>query len=417
VNGRDWRNAGLTQYASGNYTTAIASLLRARAKGEDSADFHAELALSFWRAGDRTSALREIHAAQEREKSFDVCVAVAKFLSEDKDHTGSARWLARAIELEPTNHEIRFHRALELLHAGDWGNGWSEYEARKAVYPTDFPSTGIPVWKGESLSGKFLWVTCEQGLGDQIMFSRYLPWLRAKAASLYFDSHPSLADFTFGVDIPTRTMAAAGTYKVPVHDVTHRRPDYMVSIMSLPMLHKTTHRNMLPPFDAYRIVSKPYSVKLNGDADKKKIGLVWAGSKIHPNDAERSMPLQTLIPLTGDDRFEFYSFQVGDHGPDVEKCAAELLIKHLGLATWMHTCAALRQMDAVVSVDTACAHMAASIGIKTYAMLAWQCDFRWGAAGETTPWYPTMKLIRQERPGDWTGVVRRVMTELEEMQT
>ena len=411
---QDWRNAGLTQFASGNYHTAIASLLRARAKGEDSADFHAELALSFWRAGDRQSAMREIHAAQEREKSFNVCATVAKFLSEEKDHAGSAKWLARAVELEPDNHEIRFHRALELLLAGDWEDGWPEYEARQLLYPTDFPSTGVPVWKGEPLTGKFLWVTCEQGLGDQIMFSRYLPWVRAKAASLYFDSHPSLADFSFGMDIPTRTMASAGSYKVPVHEVTQRKPDYTVSLMSLPLIHKTTPRNMLPPFDGYRIVSKPYSIKLNSTG-KKKIGLVWAGGSGHPNDAVRSMALQTLMPLTGNDNFDFYSFQAGEHAKDIEKCAANLLIKSLDLRTWMHTCAGLKHMDALVTVDTSCAHMAASLGIKTFVMMAWECDFRWGATGETTPWYPSMKLIRQERPGDWTGVVRRVMTELEEL--
>ena len=415
MDARDWRNAGLLQFASGNYTTAIASFLRARARGETGANFHVELALAFWKAGDEQSALRELAAAQGIEKTFEVCATVAKIMAETGDHEASVKWISRAIELQPDRRELRFHRAMQMLLAGDWLGGWQEYEARQEFLPMDFPATGVPLWKGEPLGGKFLWVTYEQGMGDQIMFMRYLPWLRAKASSLYFDSHPELADFSFAMDIPTRTMAGAGSYKVPVHEATQRRPDYMIPLMSLPALHKTTPDNMLPPYPGFRIASKPYTVNLGGEPGKKKIGLVWGGNKNHPNDALRSMPFNELVPLCGDDRCEFYSFQANDRGEDIEKCGAELLVHRMSLRGWMHTCAALKHMDMLVSVDTACAHMAASLGIKTVMMLAQDCDYRWGGTGETTPWYPAMTLVRQERRGDWRGVVRKVMTELEEL--
>lgn len=414
MNGTEWRNVGCTLYASGNYQTGIAAFLRAQSCGEDCAEFHREFANALWASGDRTSALREITVASERDKrSFPVAANISNFLAAMGDYSGAEKWLKLANELKPDDHQARFNRSLYLLGSGNWEEGWPLYEARMDLYPMDFPDTGIPMWRGgASLRDKLIWITSEQGLGDQIMFSRYIPWLEKQGARIILDSHAALADFSFESGVITRHIGFAGKFKVPLHPVTMKKPDYFCPLMSLPVRHRTTP-STIPPAAWFKKVSSSYSVKLPGDESKKKIGLAWAGSKDHPGDKSRSMPLQALVPLTGNNDCEFYSFQVGEHAEDVSKLGAQPLIHTLPLRLWMQTAAALRHMDALVTVDTAVAHLAGSLGVKTFLMVSTEPDWRWGISGETTLWYPSVKIIRQTSTGDWPGVVRRVMTELE----
>jgi len=184
--------------------------------------------------------------------------------------------------------------------------------------------------------------------------------------------------------------------------------------LSLASRHKTTQHNIPPAPNWYKKVASSFKLNLKGDEGKKKIGLVWAGAPNHPGDHLRSIPLEVLLPLTGNDQCDFYSMQAGKRVEDIKKCGAEPLIKQiLSLVLWPQTCAAMMELDALVTVDTACAHMAGSLGVKTFLMVSTESDWRWERDTETTPWYPSIKIIRQPSSGDWRGVVRRVESELE----
>ena len=417
MTGKEWRNVACTLYAGGNYFAAVAAFLRAQSLGEDDGEFHREFAVALWSANDRDSAMAQMHKAQEKDRgSFAIAATLSNFLAALGEPAGAAKWLSHALAITPDDPQARMNRALYLIASGDWERGWREYDARLDLYPIDFPGNAIPIWKGNaSIDGKLVWVSCEQGLGDQIMFSRYVPWLQAQGASVIFDSHGTLGDFSFAGDVITRTMGPAGKWKVPVHPATDRKPDYHIPLMSLPSRHRTTQANVPPAPKWYKVASEPFHVTLPGDESKKKIGLVWAGSKDHAGDHLRSMPLQSLLPITGDDRCEFYSFQVGERCLDIKNTGAEPLIRVLNLSNWMVTAACLRQLDALVTVDTAAAHLAGSLGVKTFLMLSTEPDFRWGMTGDTTPWYPSVNLIRQHARGDWARVVRRIATEIEEL--
>lgn len=415
MDARDWRQLGLTLYASGKYTTAIAAFLRARALGESDAEFHRELASSFWSANDRDSAFREIFLAQEKDKnSYAIAFTIGNMMAESGNYAAAAKWLGKASELDPSESQARFNKSLYLLASGDWENGWKEYETRLEKYPLDFPApANVPLWKNtaQSLDGKLIWVTSEQGQGDQIQFSRYMPWLRAQGAGIIFDSHAELADFSFAGDILTRTMGPAGKWKVP--ELEGRKPDYYIPLMSLASRHRTTPRTVPPPPKWYRKVAESFRVKIP-ESGKKRVGLVWAGAANHPGDNLRSMPIETLIPITANNDIDFFSFQIGKRATDIKDIGGEPLVKNiLPLALWSQTCAALLEMDALVTVDTAIAHIAGSLGVKTYMMVSTQPDWRWGTEGDTTPWYPSIKIVRQKSRGDWRGVVRDVAQELE----
>lgn len=418
MNGAEWRQTGVTLLSSANYHAAVAAFLRARALGETGTKFSCELAIALWQLGDQDNALGELfRAAEEDRNSFDLAITVARFLGERGEKAFSARWLARALEIGSDDQKLvaqaRFNRAMAVLADGDWETGWKEYESRHDLYALDFPTPPVPMWKGNaSLDGKLIWVTSEQGQGDQIQFSRYVPWLRSLSAQIIFDSHGELCDFSFAGDVLTRSMGAAGKWKVP--DLDGRKPDYYVPLMSLAHRHKTTQKNVPPAPNWYRKLSSSFSVRLDGHQEgKKKIGLVWAGNPNHPGDAGRSMDLRNLLPLTGNADCEFYSFQIGKRAKDIEECGAEPLIRTiLPIAYWPQTAAAMLQLDALVTVDTACAHLAGSLGIKTLMMITTDPDWRWGMKDETTPWYPSMTIIRQPKKGDWRGVALRVAEEI-----
>lgn len=415
MTGKEWRNIGCTAFASGKHHAAVAAFLRAECLGEDEAEFHREIAVALWACNDRDSAMAHMHRAHERDKnSLGIAATMSNFLAALGEYGGAAKWLKHALALDPKDHQARFNRAIYLLTTGEWEEGWREYEARFELFPLDFPTPNVPLWRGNaSLENKLVWIQGEQGIGDQIQFSRYVPWLQAQGASVIFDCNSGIADFAAKADIITRHMDYAGKFTVPRHPTTQALPDYYIPLLSLPARHKTTHANMPPSPNWYKKAASQFDFPIHGAEGKKKIGLVWAGSKDHPGDALRSMTLQNLLPLTGDDRCEFYNFQIGPRAQDILDCGADPLIHGLPIRMWMQTAIALRKMDALVSVDTGCAHMAGALGVKTFLMVSTEPDWRWGTEGETTPWYPSFKIIRQPARGDWASVVRRVAKELE----
>lgn len=413
MTGKEWRQLALTLLASNSPAAAVAAFLRAHQDGENDAEYHREFSSALWALNDRDNAIKEIYKAQLLDKdSFNISFQIGTYLASSGDYRGSVKWLTHALKIRENEPQARFNRALWMLASGDWENGWKEYEARADLYPLDFPKPeGVSLWKGNaSLDGKLIWVTSEQGLGDQIQFSRYIPWLRAQGAAIIFDSHAELADFSFAGDVFTRTMGPAGKWKVP--EIDGRKPDYYIPLMSLPSRHKTTKDNVPPPPNWYKKVASSFGVELEPSA-RKKIGLVWAGHSSHPGDHLRSCPLEALLPMTGTPGCDFYVLQVGKRLEDIRRLGAEPLFSRiLSLALWPQTCSVLRQLDALVTVDTSVAHMAGSLGVKTFMMASTEPDWRWGGEGETTPWYSSMKIIRQKSRGDWGGVALRVCDEL-----
>lgn len=415
MTGKEWRHIACALYAGGKHHAAIAAFLRAKCLGEDEAEFHREFAVTLWAAGDRDTAMAEMSRAHDRDKnSFPIAATMSNFLAALGEYEGAAKWLKHAISIDGTDHQARFNRALYLLTSGDWENGWKEYETRFDLFPMDFPApSGVRLWRNNvSIDGKLIWVQGEQGVGDQIQFSRYIPWLQAQGASVILDCNSGIADFAAKADIITRHMDYAGKYTVPRHPVTQALPDYYIPLLSLPARHKTTQSNVPSSPNWFKKAAQAFDFPVRGKEGKKKIGLAWAGSKDHPGDHLRSMTLQQLLPLTGDDACEFYNFQVGPRAADIMECGAEPLINGLPIRMWMQTAVALRQMDALVTVDTGCAHLAGALGVKTFLMVSTEPDWRWGTAGEATPWYPSFKIIRQATRGDWVGVVRRVADEI-----
>jgi Tetratricopeptide repeat/Glycosyltransferase family 9 (heptosyltransferase) len=310
----------------------------------------------------------------------------------------------RAIEINPGYADARFHRALAYLVVGDFAVGWDEYEWRWAVGKArtvrpDFP---MPDWNGEPLAGKGIYLYIEQGFGDAIMFARYAPLVAARGATVLFCVRPPLKALLAGM--PGVTVGVPGD----------RGPkcDYMCPLLSLPRILKTNIESI--PADVPYIHAPPDRIeKWQGRIPRDgrlKVGIVWAGGRDFVADRWRTIGFERLAPLLGNPRVCYVSLHAELREDDAALMAAHPEIVQFGseLEDFADTAAVISQLDLVISVDTAVAHLAGAMAKPVWIMLPSAPDWRWLLGRDDSPWYPTARLFRQTKLGEWDGVIARV---------
>lgn len=303
------------------------------------------------------------------------------------------------LRLAPEHPEAHWNLALSLLSVGEYREGWREYEWRLAGCEPELP---LPVWRGEEISGRTILLECEQGLGDTLQFVRYATVVAEKGAQVVLRCQlPSLKPLL--ARVPGVTAVCVPGEPLPPCD-------YQARLLSLPHLFDTTLDDM-PPWRPYLFPEQRratlWSLRLD-EGRTLKVGLVWRGGPLPRN---RACPFKEFAPLSDMSQVAFYSLQLGD-APDPTVLAAVDLgpqIEDFG-----DSAAILAGLDLLVTVDTAAAHLAGGMGMPVWLLLPYSCDWRWFAEREDSPWYPTMRIFRQERPGDWPGVMRRIRAALEE---
>ncbi|MDE1900615.1 MAG: tetratricopeptide repeat protein [Alphaproteobacteria bacterium] len=311
---------------------------------------------------------------------------------------------ARAVDEEEYGNR-HWHLGLVELLRGDYKSGFAHYRARfKSIPELKRLSMPFPLWRGEDLTGKTLLVCDEQGFGDTLMLARFLPVLRARGARVVFSVHPVLKSFFADWD---------GADAVIAHEGQVPPCDFHCSSFDLPYWLGVT-RDTVP-------AAVPYLPVLSPDADTflpaagmaRKIGVVWGGSALHKGDAKRSVPLRLMAKLFDTPGAAFYSFN-----RDMKEGDAALLprlpVENLAPALKDFAAAArlIGQMDLVITCDTATAHLAGGLGKPVWILLPFAPDWRWLTGRADTVWYPTARLFRQPRQGDWTSVVADVKAAL-----
>ena len=294
-----------------------------------------------------------------------------------------------------------------LLAQGRWHEGWQAHEARLLRPPVELglPCLASPRWQGESLAGRHLLVWLEQGLGDALQFCRYLPLLQA--ARLTVVCRPELMRLlhSMGLACPVQFLPLTRLdMALPAHDCH-------VFSMSLPLLLQPDPARTPPA----RFVLPPPS-RLPAPQRKLRLGLVWRGHARHPFDHHRSLPdvrlLDALLQLP---HIEWLSLQLPADATEQTWLGQwpQWRAGEDGLADLADTAGVLAQLDGLVTVDTALAHLAGSLGLRCWLLLsASHTDWRWGWEGEHTPWYPALRLYRQQQAGDWPGLLARLAADL-----
>ena len=301
--------------------------------------------------------------------------------------------------------------AFVLLRLGLLREGWDHYEFR-LMQPNrlaDRPRYGKPPWTGQDPQGQTIVLRREQGFGDAIQFVRYAPMLKALGATVWLQIGAGMSDLAKGF---------AGVDRVFADGDALPDFDYYIHLPSLPRLFGTdvqtipSHVPYLRPSDEH--LAK-WKVRL-GEVSALKVGLVWAGHPNHLRDWERSIALKMLKPLAEVEGVRLLSLQKGDASADLVS-SSEFPIEDLSrdLGDFSDTAAAIQQMDLVISVDTAVAHLAGAMAKPVWLLLPKVCDFRWLESRTDSPWYPTMRLFRQERRGEWKDVVLRASKALKSL--
>ncbi len=297
---------------------------------------------------------------------------------------------------------------LHLL-SGDFAKGWAGREARWKMARC-YPKLAQPMWLGqESLDGKTIVIIADEGLGDTIQFVRYVPLLAERGARVILVVQDPLC--------PVLSQMPDVSQCLPMSAIRLGPFDFHCPIMSLPLAFGTTLQTIpssspyLPAPDHDRV--QVWEQRL-GAHDRLRVGLCWAGNPRQPDDHNRSVALQAFSRLLDADA-TFISLQKEMKAED--KAALQEMpgiVDLTGeLTDFAETAALLACLDLVISVETSVAHLAGALGRKTWTLLCYTPDHRWLLDRDDSPWYPTMRLFRQTRPGDWPSVFDRVRGELE----
>lgn len=340
-----------------------------------------------------------------------------------------------AVERDPASAGATYNLALTQLRLGDWERGWSGYEARwhfREVHrrPRLFKQ---PRWRGENLHGERVLLHAEQGLGDTIQFCRYAALVAARGGVPILQVQPAAERL-----MQSLAVVRAGLAETAAMDAEASRFDLECPLLSLPAIFSTSIETV-PWEGAYigadaklaaeKLALFP-SAPFPSRGDGLRIGLAWAGNPRYKADGARSMHLSTLLPLLRAGHASMHetrnatinatwiSLQKGEAAEQLAALPHEVC---LDVCVWdgsgrerdlAETAALVAGLDLVITTDTCIAHLAGAMDKPVWILLPRLADWRWMQDAETTPWYPSARLFRQARPGDWPEVLERVIAAL-----
>jgi tetratricopeptide (TPR) repeat protein len=310
---------------------------------------------------------------------------------------------------------MRYNYGLYLLERGDFERGWEEHEQRLRKH--DFEQRTLteiaPQWNGDDLDGKKLLIFQEQGLGDAIQFSRYVKRLGSPGAQLSLLVQPALVQL-FKASFPavdvTDTLGLRGGF------------NWQVSLMSLPYVLRAQIATI--PGEVPYLRAEPERIEKwrSRTAGKEfKVGLCWQGNRKLPRDRFRSIPLALFAPLSSVRGVRLISLQ-SIYGVDqLAELPAGMSVEALGVERggdkdgFADAAAIMANLDLVISVDSAIAHLAGALAVPVWVAIRAESEWRWMQESRNSPWYPTMRLFRQSRLGEWSGVISEMARELEQL--
>ena len=387
-------------------------LARAAVRVDDAtAEIHCNLGLILWQAGQWARAADQCRRALIlRPDQPDALNGLGIVLADQGCLKQAVVAYRAAIAIQPGFAKAHFNLSLALLAAGIMPEGWDEFEWRwlgsRTLRPPAF--TG-PAWDGRHLAGESVLLYAEQGFGDAIQFVRFVPMVAARGATVILEVPSALVRLFTGIEGVARVLASG-----------ERRPRFQfhLPLMSVPRVLGLGLADIL--------VSMPYVLPPaeGGPAlqpsGRPTVGLVWAGDPrphdpvANAKDRRRSLALSRLLPLLSNASVRFVSLQMGEAARQLSDIPEDLrpLDVTQGIGDFADTARLLAGVDLVVTVDTAVAHLAGALGRPVWILSRYDACWRWLRDRRDSPWYPQARVFRQDHPGDWDGVVRRVAEEL-----
>lgn len=409
-----YNNLGIVYKSQGEFDKAKEAYVQAMNLDPDDAKLHNNIANLF----------REINCFEQAEAEYRRAIQLQPNYGEAHRNLGmlfkelhrfeeAEASYKEALRLNPGCVRTQANLGFLLLELGRYEEGWVLYESRcdlkvNPLFP--FPAVSFPQWKGESLAGKSIVIFPEQGFGDEIQFVRYTALLKKRGASRI------TLVCKEGLKRLFLTLRNVDSVIVPAEGIeTH---DYWTFLVSLPFHLKTTVES-IPSQIPYVGTRPEWIQKWQSYLPKNgfRVGLVWKGSGEHSNDANRSLPsLASLAPLWGVPGVSFISLQKGAGEEEARIASSGVPIIYFGseVEDFADTAAIVAQLDLVISVDTAVAHLCGALGKRCWVLLpSIGTDWRWLRERTDSPWYPKrMRLFRQTDPNDWNKTIDEVAAAL-----
>lgn len=317
-------------------------------------------------------------------------------------------WADNAVAADPAYTKAELKRASLLIQQKRLAEGFAAFEVRWAItdwheLPRKLP---MPAWTGENITGKTCLVWNEQGFGDALMYARFLTQLKNLGTEVIFACEPALT-----------ALMRTSLPDVEVISLNSSMPsaDVHASIMSLPHLLGIQDTDALRPPSPYlrpnaERQARWADIVAESGRESLNIGVVWAGNPNQAHDYARSIPFEQFEPLLKAEKCRFFNLLVGPRGA----VDTPNLIDHRSqLSDFAETAALISTLDLVISVDSAPAHLAAGLGVPTWILLSFDPDSRYFLETDVSPWYPSARLFRQPRPGDWMTVIANVRATLD----
>jgi len=347
-------------------------------------------------------------ALKLRPDFFEALLNYGQALCDRRQFDEAIAAFRKAIALRPDDPAAHFHLSGVLLLTGNFSDGWREYEWRllKPDFGIDKTRFSQPRWTGQDLAGKRIFLHAEQGAGDIIQFSRLANVLAQRGAQTILACPPTLLRLLRTLEGVSHLLT--NTQTVPDFD-------YHCYLLSLPLLLGLNLQTI--PANVPYLHPQPESAeywrsRLLPLGNRKKIGLVWAGNPNYANDHNRTIPLTAFAPLAEIPGVSFISLQKGDVSTSLGPPKFELIDHTAEIFDYADTAALIANLDLVIAADTSVAHLAGALAKPVWTLLPFHPDLRWMLDRSDSPWYPTMRLFRQPRPGDWQTPIRQIAAAL-----
>jgi hypothetical protein len=319
-----------------------------------------------------------------------------------------------AVRLMPDYAEAHKNLGLANLTLGRFERGWREYEWRLRCADTTLQPLPQPIWNASDLTGRTILLRAEQALGDTLQFIRFAALVKKRGGRVLVECQPPLVSLLAGCAGIDQLLAQGSV--LPEFDV-------QAGLLSLPRILGTSFEGIpaeIPYLSADAGLVEHWRNELGG-VRAFKIGINWQGSVFHRRSRQRSIPLAQMLRLKDIKGVCLFSLQKGAGSEQLSILPHAAAIVDLGksldepTAPFLDTAAVLMNLDLLVTSDTAIAHLAGALGVRVWVALPYCADWRWFLDREDSPWYPSMRVFRQKRFGDWPEVFDRMVAELKKM--
>jgi tetratricopeptide (TPR) repeat protein len=407
-------NLGIAFYQQRKLDAAIASYRQALSSKPELPQAHYNLGVALAEQGRLDDAVPAYQEAVRLKPNYAEAVGnLGHALRAQGKLDEALACYQRAVELSPDDPAAHMSRAFAWLLLGDYEKGFAEYEWRWRAREFGSPPFAAPPWDGLPLAGRTILLHAEQGLGDTLQFVRYAKLVQARGGRVVLLCQKPLKRLLVATPGVDQIVAQGET----IPDFSAHAP-----LLSLPRIFGTTLQTT--PADVPYVFPEPALVerwsKVVAEVPGFKIGIAWQGNPDFRGDRFRSFPVKHLAAVAALPGVRLISLQKGPGTEQLHTLPEPFPVVDLGSGLdeesgpFMDTAAVMMQLDLIISMNSAIVHLAGALGARTWLALDAASDWRWLLGREDSPWYPSLRLFRQERLGDWDGVFRRMAGALEE---